>query len=158
VPTPSDTPTPACSPVTGPFAGIWQAKKAQLGCAQGGAFTTFAAQERFERGHMFWRQDTDRIYALYGHGVWQSYDDIWVEGDSTFSCPDIAPSQSPPTPARGFGKIWCAQDNVRNGLGNAVNAEHGFNAQVQVFDNATLLLSDGGSTYVFWDDGSWTRE
>jgi hypothetical protein len=31
------------------------------------------------------------------------FDDTWDESQPAYSCPDLAPSQTPPTPQRGFG-------------------------------------------------------
>ncbi|MBN2394255.1 MAG: serine/threonine protein kinase [Anaerolineae bacterium] len=154
---PTPTFTPSCPAVTGTFASIWQARQVQLGCARGGASSTWVAQEHFERGEMFWREDTDRMLVLYTNGTWTLYHDIWVDGDPTYSCPDSAPQSSPPTPLRGFGKIWCTYVEVRNGLGNATDAERGFTGVIQEFDRGTLLRTDNGQVYMLYTDGSWTR-
>jgi hypothetical protein len=106
---------------------------------------------------MIWREDNDYIYALYNNGAWGAYENIWYEGDPQYSCPDIAPSQSPPTPLRGFGKIWCTHANVRNGLGNAVAGEQGNDSTVQTFELGTVLRTGGGSTYILYKNGTWTR-
>ena len=111
----------------------------------------------FERGQMFWREDNDRIAILYGNGSWALYRDIWNEGDPEYSCPEIAPSQCPPTPRRGFGKIWCTYDAVRQGLGWATDYERGFHGTVQDFDRGTILRTDSNETYVMFSDDSWIR-
>ncbi|MCU0520195.1 MAG: serine/threonine protein kinase [Anaerolineae bacterium] len=154
-PTPSLTPTPSCPQVSGPFAGVWQAHRDELGCAQGGAYDSWVAQEHFESGMMTWRQDNDRIYAHYANGVWASYADIWAEGEPDFSC---GTPQNPPTPMRGFGKIWCTYDAVRNGLGNATGPEVGQTAILQMFDRGFALRSQSGDDYVFLNSGQWWVE
>ncbi|HOU13735.1 MAG TPA: protein kinase [Anaerolineae bacterium] len=160
-PTATDTPpptlTPSCPAVTGTFASIWQALQEQLGCARGNAFSTWTAQEHFEHGEMFWREDTDRMLVLYASGAWASYRDIWADGDPTYSCTDSAPQSSPPTPLRGFGKIWCTYAEVRRGLGNATDAERGFNSTLQEFERGTLLRTDNRQVYILYADGTWTR-
>jgi eukaryotic-like serine/threonine-protein kinase len=151
-PTPAATPTPSCPEVTGPFAGVWQAHQEELGCATGGAYGSWAAQEHFERGMMTWRQDNGRIYAHYDNGSWVSYADLWSEGDPDFSC---GTPSNPPTPIRGFGKIWCTYDVVRNGLGNATGPEVGQNVQLQRFQKGFAMQSQSGEIYIFLDSGRW---
>ncbi|MGC9357884.1 MAG: protein kinase domain-containing protein, partial [Anaerolineae bacterium] len=86
--TPTEVPTPICPDVSGPFAGIWSSYRDELGCAQGDAYTTYAAHQTFQNGYMIWREDRGAIYALYGNGSWNSYADTWVEGtDPTYYCP-----------------------------------------------------------------------
>jgi hypothetical protein len=142
--------------VTGPFADLWQANRDRLGCATSNAYNSWAARQYFEGGTMLWRQDNDRIYALYNGGGWGSYTNLWSDGDATYSCPATAPSETPPTPKRGFGAIWCAYGEVRSGLGNATSDERGFNATLQHFDYGSILRSDSGKTYTLYSDGTWT--
>jgi serine/threonine protein kinase len=150
-------PPPACPAVSGPFAGIWAAVQDKIGCAADGAATTFAAQEKFQGGWMYWREDNDRIYAIYRSGNWGRYNDIWQEGDPDFSCLDAnTPAGSPPTPARGFGKIWCAHPEVRSGLGNATDGEQGFDVTVQKFDQGIMLRTDLG-IWILYNNGLWER-
>ncbi|MEA3309944.1 MAG: hypothetical protein U9Q70_10590, partial [Chloroflexota bacterium] len=111
----------------------------------------------FAGGEMFWREGNDLIYVLYSNGSWVAYSNFWQEGDPEFSCPNIAPSQSPPTPWRGFGKIWCAYDNVRSGLGSATDTERGFNGTLQDFESGLVLRLDTGATYILYSDGDWTK-
>lgn len=157
-PTPTPTLTPPCPTVTGAFAALWLTYQSRLGCALNQPHSPVLAQELFEAGQMFWREDTDRVLVLYASGRWASYADIWSEGDPQFSCPESAPSLSPPTPARGFGKIWCTYTEVRQQLGNATTAERGFyGGLVQDFDRGTFLRTDSGDTYILFGDGTWTR-
>ena len=151
------TSPPACPAVTGTFAGVWQQHQNQLGCARSDVYSTWSAQQNFEGGEMFWRQDTDGIWVLYYNGTWRGYSNTWQEGNPTYSCPESAPSQSPPTPLRGFGKIWCTYSDVRSRLGNAVDAERGFDSLLQDFDNGTLLKMDSGNTYILYTNYTWTR-
>jgi serine/threonine-protein kinase len=152
---PTVTPTP-CPEVTGPFAQIWLAEQERLGCALNEAHASWIAQEVFERGQMLWRQDTDGISVLYADGTFAVYDNPWQEGDPVFSCTDIAPEESPPTPIRGFGKIWCTYTEVREGLGWATEAERGFYGTVQDFEGGSILRTDGGDTYLLLASGIWS--
>ncbi len=110
------------------------------------------AQESFERGRMFWREDNDKIYVLYNSGYWERYDNIWQEGDAHFSC---GTTSSPPTPQRGFGKIWCTYNTVRQGLGDATNAEWGEYGAIQEFSGGLILQTGSGQIYTFYSDGTW---
>jgi hypothetical protein len=101
---------------------------------------------------MLWREDSDKIYVLFSNGRWERYNDIWREGDPEFTC---GTPKSPPTPKRGFGKIWCSYQNVRDGLGNAVTSEWGSTGAAQAFSNGLIIRTGSGSTYVLYGDGTW---
>ncbi|MEA3338965.1 MAG: serine/threonine-protein kinase [Chloroflexota bacterium] len=156
-PLPTETPTPSCPAVTGPFATHWQAEQDRLGCATDAAHATWMAQQHFEWGQMFWRKDTDGVLAVHDSGIWGEYQNTWHEGDPEHSCPDSAPAESPPTPKRGFGKIWCTYTEVRNGLGWATDGERGFDGTVQNFERGAILRADTGETYVLFDDNTWAQ-
>ncbi len=150
-------PTPTCPPLSGPFAALWQKYSDRLGCATNSAHTSWMAQEHFEGGQMLWREDNYQIAVLYRTGSWALYRDVWNEGDPEYSCPDSAPTQGPPTPRRGFGKIWCTHSAVRQGLGWATDYERGFHGTVQDFDGGTILRTDGGEIYILFQDGNWIQ-
>lgn len=163
----SDTPLPTATPTITPtstpmicaiavykaFERIWESHKEELGCALYDAnLNLLMAHEIFERGSMIWRQDDDRIYALYNSGIWVSFEDIWKEGDAEFTCGTPA---NPPTPKRGLGKIWCTYDEVRNGLGDATTAEVGQYGKVQLFEHGFVLQTQYGDIFVFLYTGRW---
>jgi serine/threonine protein kinase, bacterial len=152
-PRPTDTPAPACLAVTGPFANLAEQLQSRLGCAQSRASTSGAAEEIFQNGRMYWREDNDQIYVLYKSGRWEVHRDIWNDGDPDYSC---GTTETPPTPIRGFGKIWCTFASVRNGLGNATEGERGLTVTVQQFDNGFIVQTDN-RTLVFYNDGTWER-
>jgi serine/threonine-protein kinase len=156
-PLPTTRPTSTCPAVQGTFAAIWRKRAQELGCVTDKAHTSWAAEQHFEHGQMLWREDTDRMYVLYDTGRWSAYQDIWREGDPEYSCPDRAPQDSPPTPIRGFGKIWCTYADVRDGLGWATDHERGYNGTVQGFANGSIIRNDQGTTYVLYGDGLWER-
>jgi serine/threonine-protein kinase len=153
---PTDTPQPTCPDVTGTFASLWQQYQGRLGCATRGVYSIWTAYEPFEGGWMVWREDTDEIWVLYHNHVWESFPNQWYEGDPTYTCPDIAPNQSPPTPLRGFGKLWCTHAGVRNQLGNALSAETGSDSLLQDFDRG-VIVKTGFGTYVLYADQTWTQ-
>jgi serine/threonine protein kinase len=158
IPSPTRAPTPACPGVSGPFAGVWPAVQDRIGCATSSASTTWAAEEAFENGWMYWREDNDRMYAVYDLGSWEEFANAWFEGAPDFSCPDSrTPTKSPPTPLRGFGKTWCTYSGVRQGLGWATEGEHGFDVNVQYFERGWMLRTPRWA-WIFYNDGSWQRK
>ena len=134
------------------FAGEYNRNR--LGCpSTGGNSSVWMAMQSFDGGVMFWRDDTDKIYVLYHSGDWARFDDVWLEGDAEFSC---GTQESPPTPKRGFGRIWCDHNSVRNGLGNARDAEWGAAGATQDFERGAIVLAPSGRTYVLYsDNGTW---
>ncbi len=134
------------------FASLWSQDR--LGCAlNGGNGNLWMAMQTFDGGVMFWREDTDKVHVLYNAGGWERHSDNWQEGDAEFSC---GTQTSPPTPLRGFGKVWCSLDAVRNGLGNARDAEWGAAGAAQDFENGMIVLAPNGRTYVLYEDnGTW---
>ena len=112
------------------------------------------AEEDFQHGRMFWRKDNDKIYVLYSNGSWERYDNIWRERDPVFTC---GTQSSPPTPLRGFGKVWCTYSDVRQGLGDATNGEWGDYGAVQDFDGGLILQTESGRVYTFYSDGTWRQ-
>jgi hypothetical protein len=148
-------PTPCPLAPAEVFARAWIGVRERIGCPVNQGDIIWSAEESFERGYMFWRKDTDRIYAIYKDHTWQDFADIWYEGDPEFSCPEIAPSTSPPTPKRGFGKIWCVKPGVRDKLGWALEEEKGANRWVQDFERGVMILSDYIGIAILYDDGTW---
>ena len=126
----------------------------RLGCPNnGGNGSVWMAMQTFDGGVMFWREDNDDIYVLYNSGGWARFDDVWREGDAEFSC---GTQESPPTPKRGFGRIWCDHNSVSNGLGNARDAEWGAAGATQDFERGSIVLAPNGQTYVLdSDNGTW---
>lgn len=151
-------PPVVCSqPVAADFADAWTDQvQARIGCTRGPASVTDAAYEPFQRGAMIWRKDVLRHYVIADDGGWRSYADVWVEGLPDFSCPDIAPQVSPPTPVRGFGQVWCQNPDVRQRVGDAVEREWAERMTVQAFERGTMIRTNRG-IYVLYDDGGWQR-
>lgn len=156
-PPPTDTPQPtvvSCSySAANAFANTYQSYESQLGCPAGNAWSTWAAKEPFERGYMIWQEADDKIYVIYNNGNWARYDDIWVEGNAEFSC---GVEQSPPTPKRGFGKIWCTKSGVQRELGNATDGESGEETMMQAFANGLIWQTSVGR-FVLFHNGTWRR-
>ena len=98
----------------------------------------WAAWERFERGAMFWRSDTDLSYIFFNEGQWAPVNEHW-DGK------DVPSRGNPPqglyAPERGFGYVWGIRDDLFNRLGWAKEQEKGFCALIQSFDKGFILQS-----------------
>lgn len=153
--TPAPSPTP-CGYVTQPgLIAAWNPD--ELGCPiTPGAAVINTAYAPFEGGQMLWRGDTDTIYVLYNDGRWTVFPNEWREGDPEYSCGE---ANSPPTPVRGFGRVWCGHPEVGESLGAVTAAEIGDNASAaQDFVNGAILAAPFGDLFVFvGEDGVWRR-
>jgi hypothetical protein len=79
-----------------------------------------------------------------------------VEGSADYPCADAnTPAQSPPTPRRGFGTMWCDIPAIRTGLGNATDVERGFTGSMQLFDKGFMIRTDYGANLVLFSNGTW---
>jgi hypothetical protein len=108
---------------------------------------------------MYWRSDTRQILVfIRGQLDAQVFDDTWDENQPAYSCPDLAPLQTPPTPQRGFGKVWCNQPMIRQLIGNATSGERLFDAAFQEFDSGLIFETDQGVRYILESESnSWER-
>jgi hypothetical protein len=141
-PTPSPTateppPTRVCPvPLDGQFTVLFD--PGALGCPAAPTAIVWAAYERFERGAMLWRSDTNLTYILYNDGTWELSNLAW-DGR------EIPTRGEPPPglyrPERGFGYVWGVRDDVFARLGWATMPEKGFCAAVQSFEQGFALAS-----------------
>ena len=122
------------------------------------------AEQAFDNGHMFWRQDTDYAYVVYEQGelseTYQAFTGMWSEGDPEYSCA----ASPPPTrvqPKRGFGAVWCVLGGPSAAIGWGLAEEAGFgpgNGEpvVQDFEHGFIFRDSDGTTkglaYVFFSD------
>ncbi len=163
-PVPTQTPTPQlpllpadCPSPPDDFADLWVERIAQLGCPVASQSVPMVEQT-FEGGWMFWRSDAADIYVIPSVRPYARFDDTWDSSQPTYSCPDLFPSQTPPTPQRGFGKVWCREPLVRKLLGNATSEERLFDAVVQEFDTGLIFRTDEGVTYILESrSNGWER-
>ncbi|RME76309.1 MAG: hypothetical protein D6784_06165, partial [Chloroflexi bacterium] len=142
-PAPEECPSPPTY-----FAGLWEANREALGCPVGAAQVTMATQD-FERGRMFWRSDTATIYVFAGDQPLGRFADTWDDSQPAYTCPEAGPLETPPTPQRGFGKVWCTEPEVRQRLGWAVSGETAFEAVVQEFETGLIFGLPSGEGIVF---------
>lgn len=154
-PTSVPTPTPCALPALPTLKPAYLA--IELGCPLNpGRDPLSTAYAPFVGGQMLWREDNAVIYVLANDGRWAQYDDLWREGDAEFTCGEPA---NPPTPVRGFGRVWCDQPAVRQGLGAATAAEIGdAGGQAQDFVNGMILAAPDGSLFVLVGEAAtWRR-
>ena len=160
-PTATLTASPTTQPTPCPYAVLPALELAylaiELGCPLNpGRDPLSTAYAPFVGGQMLWREDNAVIYVLANDGRWAQYDDLWREGDAEFTCGEPA---NPPTPVRGFGRVWCDQPAVRQGLGAATAAEIGdAGGQAQDFVNGMILAAPDGSLFVLVGEAAtWRR-
>ena len=115
----------------------------------------------FERGVMFWREDTSStphvglVYVLQQDATWSAYQDTW-SGDQPDHDPNLAPPENLYQPIRGFGKVWREQlGGSEAEIGWATAEEYGFTTVVQSFANGLLLKGENNLLYVLYNEGSW---
>jgi hypothetical protein len=159
-------------PMAEPFAHVWALGGVgeRLGDpAAEGVLDRWVADQFFEGGLAYWRNNesssANYVYVLLYEGgadetqgtAWLHFEDLWREGAPEFSCPQ-AEANGDLGPKRGFGKVWCEQAAVRDGLGSPLVVEQGANAGFQDFENGTMLwLARLGYVYVLYHDGDWQR-
>jgi hypothetical protein len=154
-PAPTPQPTPCLLPTQPALRDAWS--EDELGCPiTPGLAAVNTAYAPFAGGQMLWRGDTDVIYVLYNDGRWASYPSEWREGDPEYACGEAS---TPPTPVRGFGRVWCDHPAVRAALGAITAAEIGDDASaVQDFVNGTILVAPFGRPFILvGEDGVWRQ-
>ena len=159
-PSPPSPPPPGCTitPILG-FGRVWNTYSevsSKLGCPTAVEQGIWAGEQPFQTGHMFWREDTKKIYVLYSTGTWQIYDDTWTSAEPEWDI-SIVPPAGYYQPKRGFGKVWRTNPGVRSGLGWATTEERGFHGSVQAYEHGMMLWSNLRGIYVLYDDGTWQR-
>ena len=176
-PTPSDTPTPTITLTPEPtpdcavepegeFAALWEDYNVELGCPLYPTPKAIQdAEQPFENGHMFWREDLRHIYVVYEQGslegTRQVYLDEWEEGDPDYSCAAPPPPLEREQPKRGFGLVWCKLGGADAEIGWALEEELGFfegqgDPLVQDFDFGVIFRDSlgtvNGKAYVLFSE------
>jgi hypothetical protein len=128
-----------------------------LGCPAGDRQPTWAAEQSFQHGRMFWQADTDLVSILFdASSTFWVEPDRYVEGDPDDICPDAgAAPEGLFKPVRGFNWHWCNTPNVRASLGWALEQETGYDALWQPFESGYVLQSHANHLFVFYANGSW---
>jgi len=169
--TPTATPTPCAFTPQGLFAGLWQTYRDKLGCPLTKDPAVIQdAEQPFDNGHMFWRQDNDYAYVVYEKGAstgsYQAFTDLWSEGDPDYAC-TASPPPGKVQPKRGFGVIWCNLGGASAAIGWGLQEEAGFgpgygDPLVQQFQRGFIFRDSDGKTqglaYVFFrSSGTFVR-
>lgn len=165
VPTPTAAPVPlggTCSVGTDAlFDNLWQRHRTLIGCPIAGRITIQTiAEEVFQGGHMFWRNDTDEVYVIYDRdktsgadlfvGQWTT-NPLWKWDGSDPEGIGLTPPGGLVEPVRGFGWLWRKYLGRENGqLGWALDREYGFDgvAQVQLFEQGVMFKGSGPKVYL----------
>ena len=169
--TPTATPTPCAFTPQGLFAGLWQTYRDKLGCPLTKDPAVIQdAEQPFDNGHMFWRQDNDYAYVVYEKGAstgsYQAFTDLWSEGDPDYAC-TASPPPGKVQPKRGFGVVWCNLGGASAAIGWGLQEEAGFgpgygDPLVQQFQRGFIFRDSDGKTqglaYVFFrSSGTFVR-
>ncbi len=131
-----------------------------LGCPLESMREGYAVEQFYERGSMYWWSQNDTIYTFLGEqvGEYRVY-----SAEATAALPAPAPTESPLTPVRGFGKVYFGEPVVRQFLGESQSIEHQWNTgRFQQFKDGMMLGSPahrdlGQTIFVLYDDGTFER-
>ncbi|NWG17067.1 MAG: hypothetical protein HXY41_10565 [Chloroflexi bacterium] len=99
------------------------------------------AEQVFEHGRMLWIQPRQQIWVMQdleqGEGRWLVFDDTFKEGEME-SDPAIVPPTGFYQPERGFGKLWRANQDIRDALGWGVTPEFGYVSDYEYHPGGTI--------------------
>jgi len=114
---------------------------------------TFLAEQPFQGGRMFWREDRRLIYALRDDGRYQVFDDLW-DGGQEYSCPGEPPAGLV-MPKRGFGFVWCEAEEIRQRLSWATKEERGYDGTIYRFPKGAAIITNWDAGFLLLDSGEW---
>ncbi len=113
----------------------------------------------FEKGFMFWLEDTNQIFVLVNgadsqQGTFTAYQNTWMQG-----MPETDPSIVAPTgftqPEKRFGQAWRTYAGVRESLGWATAETESFTALVIRQDELLAFNGPDGRVYQLDLEGNW---
>jgi hypothetical protein len=139
------------------FGKVWTGNptvRDALGCPTEIEKGIWSAEETFQNGYMFWREDLRHIYVLYDNSTWQVFIDTWEEGDAEHD-PNIVAPAGLYQPKLGFGKVWREQPGVRDSLGWATMEERGLWGSIEPFEEGLMIWSDVEGIFVLYNNGTW---
>lgn len=152
--TPSPQPCPFETDVV--FGTNWRADvrvEQVLGCAVEAPVQFLGNVQIFERGVMYWRGDTNEIWALTQNtvGVGQYW---YVASAGQIENPGITAPEGLIVPVRGFGDVWLNVAGVRDALGFARTPEQPATFNTQRFAGGRLILdTTAGQVWALYDSG-----
>jgi hypothetical protein len=124
-----------------------------LGCALQPTVLFRGVVQVFERGVMYWRGDTNEIWAIATSGA--AAGRFWYAANlPEANNEDIPAPEGLRVPVRGFGMMWRSVEGVRDSLGYARIDEQEIAMQSQRFEGGLLHLdSAAGQVFVLLVDG-----
>ncbi len=111
----------------------WQdlAALSRAHCPDGPPAFPAALEQAFEGGRLLWLQSDGRILVLYDDDYsWAAYNDTWTVAEPEADASLVVP-EGRYQPARGFGKVWRENLDVRQRLGWALTPGQGFTSADQ---------------------------
>lgn len=150
-------------------ADLWEIYRNELGCPVGELQTIpTIAEETFEGGHLYWRNDNDQVYIILDRarnsgealstGEWTPAKPDWRWDGSNPDGVGLSPPAGLVEPKRGFGWLWRNHLGAENGpLGWALDREYGFDntGRSQQFEHGLMFKGSGSKIYVLLDDGTF---
>lgn len=138
-----------------PFQATWEGHQIVLGCPSAPSRDETVTLQSFAGGFMFWTKSTDEITVLPVDGLWRRSPNMWRAGDDPVSCEEARAAGSL---VMGFGRLWCADAEVRSALGTPVGHEQPENnGAVQRFLKGTMVLGPAGQVFILYDDMHWSK-
>lgn len=136
-----------------------------MGCALDSArsdpvgFNEFGPGPDFDR-FMLWLSWEATIYVLLPDNTVRRFADTWTDEMPEFTCnPTPRDPASPPLPRRGFGKVWCEQEEIRDQMGLiAVEERLCQHTVIQEFERGRLVACFEDATiryYKLFNDETW---
>lgn len=126
------------------------------------ALSSPAAEQSFAGGTMIWVGAEDRIIVLFADGMLPKVSNFTDDWDGEPIC-DLGPP--PPGllhPTRGFGKVWCEHEMVRNRLGWALEPETAYETILQrttmvKYNHTYLRAADGNVWHLLPESSGWEK-
>jgi hypothetical protein len=153
----------------GEFRALWQRDetRTRLGCPMlERPSSGYWAEQRFERGSMYWSSEPDLFVVTIGNGKGSWYlirqsEATWPWSPGTSCQPQVTPepgTSQPLQPVRGFGGVWCFYDDMQAQIGFATADEFGTYGNLwQEFEGGYLLRDSRGNVYLLLRDGGANR-
>lgn len=164
VPTPTSSLT-VCSFEPEPeIVAIWKEHRAELGCPVSDDSIEITVQQKFEQGSMYWSSLPDQILVMIGddNGQWNRFpyqEQTWRIEQGGPSCEAEVPTGLL-QPISGFGGLWCAKPDIRDGIGFATEPEHAveFYLLQEFMEGAILIDMKDNFVYILGEDNRYEKD
>jgi hypothetical protein len=138
----------------------WFFAPAPGSCPRREATPTVILEQRFERGRMFYLEDTNTLYVLYNDGSTPAWDDfanrynpaIHPERDDAFDQTLVGTNFVQPVARLGY--VWRGVDAVRNRLGRGLAPETRFDGFTQTAPSLQEPGSGNDDLFIASSDGT----